>query len=64
MTNFVSQLNNSVRNFHNDEEGIETLQVIMILAIAAVAAVAVFTLGGKINEWADKAIDVIVEKVL
>jgi len=60
MTNFVSQLNNSVRNFHNDEEGIETLQVIMILAIAAVAAVAVFTLGGYIKDWAEDALDEII----
>jgi len=54
MKNLISQLNSSVRKFHNDEEGMETLQVVLIIALAAIAGVAVYQFGGKSVEWCNK----------
>jgi hypothetical protein len=41
----------TVREFHNDEAGLEALQVVMILAVAAVALIAVKTQWNNISQW-------------
>ncbi len=46
-----SKLINTVRKFHNDEEGLEALQVVLIIAIAAMIMVANGTVGQKVVGW-------------
>lgn len=48
------KLQNAVRNFHNDEEGLEALQVVMIVAIAAMIMIACATLGKEAVTWMQK----------
>lgn len=43
-----------IRNFHQDEDGIEAVQVVMIVAIAAIILVAMMTVGNKIYGWMEK----------
>ena len=47
----TTKLINTIRKFHNDEEGLEALQVVMIIAIAAMVMVACATLGQKAVTW-------------
>jgi Flp pilus assembly pilin Flp len=47
----TTKLNNTIRKFHRDEEGLEALQVVMIIAIAAMVMVACATLGQKAVTW-------------
>ena len=35
----VKKLKNTLKSFHNDEDGLEALQVVMIIAVAAVALI-------------------------
>lgn len=42
-----SRFATSIRRFHNEEDGIESIQVVMILAIAAVALLVIK------NKWED-----------
>ena len=62
MKNLISQLNNSVRKFHNDEEGFEVLQVVLIVALAAIAGVAVYNFGGQAKDWCQAQIDTLFGK--
>jgi Flp pilus assembly pilin Flp len=50
----VTNWSNVIRNFHDDEDGIEALQVVMIVAIAAIVLIAVMTLGQSVYEWMDE----------
>ena len=59
MKNLISQLNSSVRKFHNDEEGMETLQVVLIVALAAIAGVAVYQFGGRAVDWCKEQMNAI-----
>jgi len=47
----TTNLNNLVRKFHSDEEGLEALQVVMIIAIAAVVLIAATAVGQGIVDW-------------
>jgi Flp pilus assembly pilin Flp len=47
----ITNLNNLVRTFHNDEEGLESLQVVMIIAIAAMIMIAAATVGKSGVDW-------------
>lgn len=47
----LSQVTNSLRSFHEDEDGIEALQVVMIVAIAAIVLIAVMTVGDEVYQW-------------
>jgi Flp pilus assembly pilin Flp len=46
-----AHLNNLVRKFHNDEEGLESLQVVMIIAIAAMIMIVASTVGQEGVDW-------------
>ena len=48
----ATNLKNVVRQFNNDEDGIEALQVVMIVAIAAIVLIAVMTVGQEVMTWA------------
>ena len=48
MKSLFSQFCTSLRKFHSNEDGMETLQVVMILGIAAVIAVALYAFGKQI----------------
>ncbi len=47
----VTKINNMLRKFHSDEEGLESLQVVMIIAIAAMIMIAAATVGKSGVEW-------------
>jgi hypothetical protein len=47
----IRKLNNLVRTFHSDEEGLEALQVVMIIAIAGMIMVAASTVGSQAVKW-------------
>jgi len=47
----LSNLTQSLRTFHEDEDGIEAIQVVMIVAIAAIVLIAVMTTGDEIYKW-------------
>jgi Flp pilus assembly pilin Flp len=47
----TTNLNNLVRKFHSDEEGLEALQVVMIIAIAAMIMIAASTVGKAAVTW-------------
>ena len=47
----TTKLNNLVRKFHSDEEGLEALQVVMIIAIAAMIMIAAATIGQGGVKW-------------
>lgn len=40
-----------IKDFHNEQDGIEAVQVIMIVAIAAIVLIAVMTLGQEVMDW-------------
>jgi hypothetical protein len=40
-----------VKEFDDDEEGMETIQVVMLLGLAAVVAVLIFVFWKKIKTW-------------
>lgn len=44
-------IRNTIKRFHNDEDGIEAVQVIMIVAIAAIVLVGVMTVGQEVMDW-------------
>ncbi len=52
-----ADLNDAVRSFHDDEEGLEPLAVVMMLALAAVAAVGIYFVGKRIFESSEARID-------
>lgn len=47
----MNRVRNLLRQFHDDEAGLEALQVVMILAVAAVALIAVKTQWTTISQW-------------
>ncbi len=47
----TTNLNNLIRKFHSNEEGLEALQVVMIIAIAGMIMVAASTVGSQAVEW-------------
>jgi hypothetical protein len=47
----TTNLNNLVKKFHSDEEGLEALQVVMIIAIAGMIMVACSTVGSQAVSW-------------
>ncbi|HEX4415349.1 MAG TPA: hypothetical protein VH107_17075 [Lacipirellulaceae bacterium] len=47
----TTNLINTIRKFHRDEEGLEALQVVMIIAIAAMVMVACATVGKSVVAW-------------
>ena len=49
----ITKLSAAIRNFNNDEDGIEALQVVMIVAIAAIVLIAVMTVGQAVYDWMD-----------
>lgn len=49
----------NVRNFVQEEDGMEAIQVVMIVAIAALVLVVLMTFWDKIKGWADTAIGII-----
>jgi hypothetical protein len=60
----TTKLTNLVRNFHNDEEGLESLQVVMIIAIAAMIMIAAATVGKSGVDWMTGQTDNLVGKDL
>lgn len=50
----VKSLARKVKEFDDDEEGMETIQVVMLLGLAAVVAVLIFAFWGKIKKWFGK----------
>ncbi len=46
-----------IKNFHDDEDGLEALQIVMILAIAAVVLIFVKTQWGTIKTWAENLLN-------
>jgi len=65
MTTLKSQLTalvNQVRNFEQDEDGIESIQVVMILAFGAVVMVAAWAFWDQIKGWATGLIGQILGK--
>ena len=62
MKGLMTLFGSSMRKFHDDEEGMETLQVVMILAISAIVAVFIFTMWDKISAWAKELIDKILNR--
>jgi hypothetical protein len=50
-------LSRKVREFDDDEEGMETIQVVMLLGLAAVVAVLIFAFWKDIKEWFNKQRD-------
>ncbi|MES2788623.1 MAG: hypothetical protein V4719_03305 [Planctomycetota bacterium] len=53
---------NTVRQFDQDEDGIESIQVVMILAFGAVVMVAAWAFWDQIKSWADGLISGILGK--
>ncbi len=53
MNSLLNNAKTALRNFNNDENGMETMQVVMILAIAAIAGVSIYAIGGKLVDWAN-----------
>jgi hypothetical protein len=53
----MDKLRNAVREFHEDEEGLETLQVVMIIAVAAVILLLVKSQWGNIRDWFNALIE-------
>ena len=51
LKNEMSQLNKSLRNFHEDEDGMETIQVVMLVGIAAIILIVVKIFWGQIRDW-------------
>jgi Flp pilus assembly pilin Flp len=47
----ITKITKSIRQFHNDEEGLEALQVVMIIAIAAMVMIACATIGKAAVSW-------------
>jgi Flp pilus assembly pilin Flp len=41
----------ALRNFHQDEDGLEAIQVVLIIAIAAVVLIALKVFWGYIKDW-------------
>jgi hypothetical protein len=60
----TTKLNNLIRTFHNDEEGLESLQVVMIIAIAAMIMIAAATVGKSGVDWMTGQTDNLVGKDL
>jgi len=50
----IRSLARKVKEFDDDEEGMETIQVVMLLGLAAVVAVLIFAFWGKIKKWFTK----------
>jgi hypothetical protein len=48
----LAGLKNSLKMFHEDEDGLETIQVVMIIAIAAVVLIVVKLYWNDIKQWA------------
>ena len=54
----------SLRKFHENEDGLEALTIVLILAVAAIILALITTiLYPKVKEWAQDAIDKIVDFV-
>jgi hypothetical protein len=53
----LANLSASVRRFHEDEDGMETLQAVLIIAIAAIALIAVKELGERAKTWMNNQAD-------
>ena len=52
----------SVKKFHNNEDGLEALQIVMIIAVAAVALIFVKTnWTDNIKPWAEDLIEQVVD---
>ena len=60
----VTKINNMLRKFHSDEEGLESLQVVMIIAIAAMIMIAAATVGKSGVEWMKSQAEKLVGKDL
>lgn len=50
--NTLQQVATRIRQFDNDEDGIESIQVVMILAFGAVVMVAAWAFWDQISGWA------------
>jgi hypothetical protein len=48
---------NSLRAFHEDEDGMEALQVVMIVAAAALVLIALKGLIGTVHQWAEEKVN-------
>ena len=44
-------IQNVLRKFHDDEQGLEALQIVMIIAIAGMIMVAAATVGNEVVTW-------------
>jgi Flp pilus assembly pilin Flp len=51
MKNLFCKAVSSLRRFHNDEQGIETINAVMLLAIAAMVVVVLISQGKTIIDW-------------
>ena len=58
----LRQVANQVRQFNNDEDGIESIQVVMILALGAVVMVAAWAFWDQISTWASGKITSLIGK--
>jgi hypothetical protein len=54
---FQSTAANSLRAFHEDEDGMEALQVVMIVAAAAIVLLALKGLIDSVRQWAQETVD-------
>ena len=50
-------LQQAIKAFHEDEDGMESIQVVILLAIAAVVLAVLATFWEKISTWAGDLID-------
>jgi hypothetical protein len=50
-------MSKSLRQVHEDEQGMETLQVVMIIALAAIVLYFVNKYWGNIKTWFDTAVN-------
>lgn len=46
-----TKLINTIRKFHRDEEGLETMQVVTIMGIAAMIMITTATVGQQAADW-------------
>lgn len=51
MKNRFLEAVSSLRRFHDDEQGIETINAVMLLAVAAMVVIVLITSGKEILNW-------------
>lgn len=52
----LRRVGRTLREFHEDEDGVQALEAVMITAIGAAFLLALWFFGGKIVSWAGKLI--------